>query len=143
VSKTSFASRFGVPPEFFIDRSLGRHAVPAALREAGLTVHTMADVYGERVGQRLDDEEWLRAAGQRGWAVLMTDAKIRYRPTAPDFEPADRRAATDGRIETLHVDVPGVGGQGLGAWVARRAWLRSPRPVTAHVGWDLGTSWRW
>lgn len=62
----SFASRSGVPPEFFIDRSLGRHAVPAALREAGVTVHTMADVYGERVGQGLDDEEWLRDAGRRG-----------------------------------------------------------------------------
>lgn len=46
-SRMSFASRFGVPPEFFIDRSLGRHAVPAALREAGVTVHTMADIYGE------------------------------------------------------------------------------------------------
>jgi hypothetical protein len=68
-----------VPPEFFIDRSLGRHAVPEALRQAGVTVHTMADVYGERVGQGLDDEEWLEDAGQRGWAVLMKDAKIRYR----------------------------------------------------------------
>jgi hypothetical protein len=73
-----------VPPEFFIDRSLGRHAVPAVLREAGVTVHTMADVYGERFGQGLDDEEWLRDAGQRGWAVLMKDAKIRYRPAELD-----------------------------------------------------------
>ena len=41
------------PPEFFIDRSLGRHVVPDALREAGVVVHAMADVYGERIGQGL------------------------------------------------------------------------------------------
>ncbi len=40
----------------------------------------MADVYGERVGHGLEDEEWLRDAGERGWVVLMKDAKIRYRP---------------------------------------------------------------
>jgi hypothetical protein len=73
-----------VPPEFFIDRSLGRHAVPAALRKAGVPVHTMADVYGERVGQGLEDEEWLENAGHHGWAVLMKDAKIRYPPTELD-----------------------------------------------------------
>jgi hypothetical protein len=70
----------GSPPEFFIDRSLGRHIVPDALRAAGATVHTMADVYGERMGQGLSDEEWLRNAGRQGWAVLMKDAKVRHRP---------------------------------------------------------------
>jgi len=50
------------PSEFFIDRSLGRHVVPDALREAGAVVHVMADVYGERIGQGLADEEWLRDA---------------------------------------------------------------------------------
>jgi hypothetical protein len=68
------------PPEFFVDRSLGRHVVPTALRDAGVVVHAMADVYGERIGQGLADEEWLRDAGERGWAVLMKDARIRYRP---------------------------------------------------------------
>jgi hypothetical protein len=32
-------------PEFFTDRSLGRKAVPDALRASGLVVHTMASVY--------------------------------------------------------------------------------------------------
>ncbi len=68
------------PLEFFIDRSLGRHLVPNALRAAGATVHTMADVYGERIGQGLADEEWLRDAGDRGWVVLMKDARVRRRP---------------------------------------------------------------
>ena len=70
----------GTPPEFFIDRSLGRRVVADALRGVGATVHVMADVYGERVGQGLDDEEWLHDAGERGWVVLMKDDKIRYRP---------------------------------------------------------------
>jgi PIN like domain len=70
----------GSPPEFFVDRSLGRHLVPQALRAVGAVVHTMADVYGERIGQGLSDEEWLRDAGQRGWVVLVKDAKVRRRP---------------------------------------------------------------
>ena len=41
----------------------------------------MADVYGERVGQGLDDEEWLKDSGENAWVVLMKDAKIRYRPS--------------------------------------------------------------
>jgi hypothetical protein len=39
------------PPEYFIDRSLGRHGVPDALRAAGAIVHVMADVFGERICQ--------------------------------------------------------------------------------------------
>jgi hypothetical protein len=68
------------PPEFFIDRSLGRHVVADALRDAGATVHVMADVYGEKVGQGLADITWLADAGSNGWVVLMKDDKIRFRP---------------------------------------------------------------
>jgi hypothetical protein len=69
-----------VPREFLIDRSLGRHAVPNALRAAGAVVRTMAEVYGEHVGQGLAHEEWLSDVGERGWVVLLKDTKIRYRP---------------------------------------------------------------
>jgi hypothetical protein len=72
------------PPEFFIDRSLGRHIVPGALRAAGVTVYTMADIYGERIGQGLADEEWLRDVGAQHWIVLMKDARIRRRPAELD-----------------------------------------------------------
>jgi hypothetical protein len=68
------------PPEFFVDRSLGRHIVPDALRAAGATLHVMADVYGERIGQGLADAEWLRDVGDKGWVVLIKDDRIRYRP---------------------------------------------------------------
>lgn len=55
-----------------------------ALRAADAVVRTMADVYGERIGQGLPDEEWLADAGRRGWVVLMKDAKVRYRPSQLD-----------------------------------------------------------
>ena len=71
-------------PEFFIDRSLGRRTVAEALLECGLVVHTMASVYGERIGQGLKDETWLRDVGERGWVVLMKDDAIRRRPLERD-----------------------------------------------------------
>jgi hypothetical protein len=42
------------------------------------------------------------------------DRQTLFIATAPDFEPGDRRALKQGRIETLKVSVPGVGDQGLG-----------------------------
>jgi aryl-alcohol dehydrogenase-like predicted oxidoreductase len=71
------------PPEFFVDRSLGRSIVDG-LRAAGLTVHSMADVYGEGRAQRLPDEVWLRDAGKRSWVVLTKDDAIRRRPAERD-----------------------------------------------------------
>lgn len=59
------------PPEFFIDRSLGRKHLATALAEQGLIVHTMASVYGEATAQELSDDVWLKEAGARGWTVLM------------------------------------------------------------------------
>jgi hypothetical protein len=40
----------------------------------------MASVYGEKGGQRVTDEHWLRDAGAKGWVVLMKDDAIRRRP---------------------------------------------------------------
>ncbi len=72
------------PPEFFIDRSLGRKHLAAALSALGFTAHTMASVYGEKAAQQLEDETWLSDAGQRGWVVLMKDDAIRRRPAERD-----------------------------------------------------------
>src|SRR5438093_398009 len=71
------------PPEFFVDRSLGK-SIAEGLRACGLTVHTMASVYGEKQAQRLKDEVWLRDAGERGWVVLTKDDAIRRRPSERD-----------------------------------------------------------
>jgi hypothetical protein len=68
------------PPEFFIDRSLGRHQVPDALQAAGYLVHTMLSVYGPDVEQAVVDTTWLVDAGRNGWLVLTKDERIRRRP---------------------------------------------------------------
>ena len=68
--------------EFFIDRSLGR-SIATGLRDAGLMVHTTADVYGEDEAQRLPDV-WLRDAGRNGWVILTKDDAIRRRPAERD-----------------------------------------------------------
>ena len=80
-------------PEFFIDRSLGK-SIAEALREAGLTVHTMASVYGEDRAQKLQDRVWLRDAGRKGWVVLTKDDAIRRRP-------AEREALIDAGVRVF------------------------------------------
>jgi hypothetical protein len=66
------------PPEFLLDRSLGRYQVADALRAEGLVVHTLWSVYGTAAEQRLDDDVWAADAGQRGWIVLSADKRLRY-----------------------------------------------------------------
>jgi PIN like domain len=66
-------------PEFFLDRSLGRHQVPAMLRANELRLHTLSEVYGVPADESVADVTWLEHAGREGWVVLMKDARIRYR----------------------------------------------------------------
>jgi PIN like domain len=56
-------SRSRRPPEFFVDRSLGRHRVPEALRQTGWTLRTHHEVYGER-DEQVADVEWLEFCGR-------------------------------------------------------------------------------
>jgi PIN like domain len=79
--------------QFFVDRSLGKSIV-AALRAAGLVVHSMADIYGEDQAQHLADEIWLRDAGEQHWIVLTKDDAIRRRP-------AERDAITDAAVRVF------------------------------------------
>ena len=65
--------------EFLVDRSLGRHVVPDAIRVEGFAVRTLFDVYGE-AEERLSDAAWLEDAGREGWIVLTGDPRIRRRP---------------------------------------------------------------
>ncbi len=94
------------PPEYFIDRSLGRHVVPDALRAAGTIVHVMADVYGERVGQGLPDTEWLSDAGSNSWVVLMKDDRLRYRP-------AELGALTSAGVRAFCLTNANLGGRAM------------------------------
>jgi sugar lactone lactonase YvrE len=77
----------------------------------------ISSVYGKqaiRVSPAGDQEP--HPVGQMAFACMLggADRRTLFVATAPDFEPAARRALTEGRIETLRVEVPGVGAQGLG-----------------------------
>ncbi|MGH8987810.1 MAG: hypothetical protein ACRDXC_04325 [Acidimicrobiales bacterium] len=65
-------------PDFFVDRSLGRITVPQLLRQAGLTIVTLAERYGIPTDETVTDERWLVDAGRRSEAILTKDARIRY-----------------------------------------------------------------
>jgi hypothetical protein len=80
------------PPRFFLDRSLGRKAVPEALRADGWDVITLAEHYGIPADENIADTEWIEEAAQRGWAILMKDKRIRHSRTAL---PVAARAAAD------------------------------------------------
>lgn len=71
------------PPEFFVDRSLGRHRVPEALRSVGWSLRTHHEIYGER-DESVPDVEWLELCGKLDLAVLSKDRRIRYRPAEID-----------------------------------------------------------
>ena len=66
-------------PELFLDRSLGRVAVPGLLRAAGLRLVTLSEHFGIPADERIADTAWLEVAGFNGWAVFMKDASIRRR----------------------------------------------------------------
>jgi PIN like domain len=68
------------PPRFFIDRSLGRIAVPGLLRKAGWDVVTLAEHYGIPADEDVTDVQWIAETAALGWPVLMKDKRIRYRP---------------------------------------------------------------
>lgn len=66
------------PPEFFVDRSLGRHHVADALRAAGWILRTHVEVFADR-DEAVPDVEWLEYCGREGLVVLTKDRKLRYR----------------------------------------------------------------
>lgn len=60
---------------FFLDRSLGKKKVAAALRRVGANVV----VHDDRFPQDAKDEEWLQEAGRLHWVVLTKDREIKRR----------------------------------------------------------------
>jgi len=68
---------------FLIDRSVGKNVIATALHAAGATV----EVHDDHFKQDAFDEEWLPIVGRRGWAVITSDDRIRYRAV-------EREAAT-------------------------------------------------
>ncbi|GGP03536.1 hypothetical protein LDL08_10835 [Nonomuraea glycinis] len=72
------------PRRFFVDRSLGRVAVPKLLREAGWDLITLAEHYGVPQDETIEDTRWIEDSAKLGWAVLMKDKRIRYRQAEID-----------------------------------------------------------
>jgi hypothetical protein len=68
-----------VPPEYLVDRNIGSSVI-TSLRAAGLTVHSLADLYGNDRSQQVTDPEWITLAGRRGFVALTKDKRIRHRP---------------------------------------------------------------
>lgn len=67
-------SRLAKQPVFFLDRSLGKFKVAAALRNAGASV----EVHDDHFPQDALDEQWLKLTGESGWVVLTKDKNIRF-----------------------------------------------------------------
>lgn len=61
---------------FFVDRSLGAHDVPDALRAAGVRV----EIHDDHFAPDTPDTAWLVEVGARGWVVLTKDSRIRRHP---------------------------------------------------------------
>ena len=64
-------------PRVFLDRSLGRHKVPSLLREAGLDLVTLAEIFGIPADEEVGDAEWLAKVGSEGWVAFTKDVAIR------------------------------------------------------------------
>jgi hypothetical protein len=66
-------------PKFFLDRSLGRKAVPEGLRSDGWDIVTLAEHYGVPADEQVADVDWIEEAARQGWPILMKDKRIRHR----------------------------------------------------------------
>lgn len=75
MKRRSAASSTPPEPVFFLDRSLGKHKVANALRDAGARV----EIHDEHFPPNARDADWLPEVGKRGWIVLTKDDRIRYR----------------------------------------------------------------
>ncbi len=51
--------------------------MPRLLRAAGIELTTMREHYGEEVGQRVDDVDWLIEIADREWIGFCKDAAIK------------------------------------------------------------------
>lgn len=62
-------------PIFFVDRSLGKRQVAAALSSVGALV----EIHDDHFATDALDTEWLPEVARRNWIILTKDEKIAYR----------------------------------------------------------------
>lgn len=118
----------GKPPEFFLDRSLGKKTAEM-LRAEGHVVHLIADHYPHDA-QDIPDQEWIAEGCRRGWVLLTKDKRIRFR--------TEELAALDGHLFCL------VGGNATVQQMAERLLTAVPaitRAVDRHQAgfWHIGS----
>lgn len=76
-SRTFYVPHPAGLPNIFLDRSLGRLAVPRLLRDVGLRLTTLAERYGVPADEDVTDEMWLEDASRAGEVVFMKDSRVR------------------------------------------------------------------
>jgi hypothetical protein len=124
-----------VSPVFFIDRSLGKNFVASALRAAGAAV----EVHDDHFKQNEPDEVWLPEVGRRGWAVVTSDDRIRYRVV-------EREAATAAGVALFIFTGKRMRGPAIGDALARalpamlKLLAEERRPFVARVSRIGGVS---
>src|SRR6266705_1579543 len=79
-SRTRSVSQPEQSLRFFLDRSLGRKAVPEALRADGWDVITLAEHYSMPADEQIPDTDWIEEAAQRRWPILMLHHQQSHRP---------------------------------------------------------------
>ncbi len=70
----SYQSRQPHDPVFFIDKCLGLHVVPDALRAIGVSVELKTDHFDEDT----EDKDWIPTVGKRGWIILSADKRLKH-----------------------------------------------------------------
>lgn len=108
---------------------MGKHVVPAALREAGATCH----VHDDHFAPDAPDEDWLKRAGSAGWVVITKDTRIRYR------EP-ERAALIAANVRAFVFTTADLNGREMAEMVVSalpaiaRLCHRVPPPFIARIG---------
>ncbi len=116
-------------PHVFVDRSLGRIAVPRLLREAGLRLTTLAEHYGIPQDETVDDVTWLADTARLGWVAFMKDEHIRRRPT-------EREAVITHRARCFYLTKQNLPGAEMAHWLLTNL-SASPRPARKKVPFSM------
>lgn len=74
------ASRPKPKAVFFLDRCTNSKVLATTLTLVGVAFERHSDHFDDDV----DDAEWLRVVGEKGWVVLTNDKRIRYRQIERD-----------------------------------------------------------
>jgi predicted nuclease of predicted toxin-antitoxin system len=86
-------------PVLFLDRSIGKRKVAAALRGAGMVV----EVHDDHFPADARDEDWLQVVGEREWIVLTKDKHIRHRAV-------EREALREAKVRAFVLTAGNVNG---------------------------------